>query len=634
MHRFSFSTLAPLLYLLCVSALIAQPKSNSSVPDSPENQIESGTTSSPKTLEHMVVTDTRTETERDQSGRSVTVIDRKEIRRRDRRSVHELLRTVPGVRVSQSGGPGKSTSVFIRGTNSDHTLVLLNGFRVNSTTTGTFDYSSITTDNIQRIEILRGPHSTLYGSEAIGGVINIITEKGETDISGHARAEAGSYASQFYRLHGQGSTGPYHFSVSASRRTTRGISALDTGRGDDEEDGYRNTTISGRVGRSFLGDGRVDVTFRTVQDRNEIDSRTDDPNAEQERKAVFAGVHVTKPITEEWTQTVKFGYNEDNLDGDDPDTPSNNFNIDKRITTYLWQSEFHPVSWNTITAGVEREEREGANQGSFNRSVTIQSVFLQNRVTLGDRLTVTAGLRNDDHDTAGSEPTYHVSTALRYPETNTRFHAHYGTGFRAPDLNELFFSGAFGAGNPNLEPEESVGFDVGIDQSFLDERLTAGATYYENHVDNLIEFVDQGGFFFVPENVSRAITQGWELSGQAEITETWSVSATYTYTEARNQTDERPLARRPEQKTTLRTSVDLENGLSGTASWVQVHKRFDTSGNRLDDYNLLDLSLRYETPYDFAVTGRVNNLFNEDYNEVPGLTSPGFNGYVGLEYSW
>ncbi len=637
MNRLSTLLAAPLLCLLFCSTILAQPDSDADdvTDDRPEANADDPRTSPDEAkLKEQVITATRSKTRQNLTGSTVTVIDREEIRLRDKRSVHELLRTVPGVTVTQSGGPGKVASVFLRGSNSNQTLVLVDGFRVNSTTTGGFDFADLTTDNIQRIEILRGPHSPLYGSEAIGGVINIITRQGTDEFSGHAKAEAGSHKSRHGRVSTEGGVGNADFSLSASRLVTEGISAVDPATGDGDEDGYENTTVSTRLGYTFLEDGRVDLTLRSVTGENDVDGFRDDPNAEQQRDALFLGLTVQKPITDWWNQKVRVGLQDDDLEGNDPDTPNNNFSIDSRLTSFLWQSEVQPVEWNTVTAGYEVEKRAGENRGTFDRDLYVRSVFLQNHLTLDDRFSLTLGVRNDDHDTFGAETTYRASSSLLFPETGTRLHGHYGTGFRAPTLNELFFSGPFGSGNPELDPEESKGFDVGVEQSFLDDRLTVDVTYFYNEYEDLIQFVDQGGFFFMAENVQSAKSYGYETTASAQLTDRWSFSSTFTYTDTENNDTDRPLARRPEEKYTIRTSYRIEEGFSGTLSWVQVRERFDTSGDRLDDYNRLDVSARYETPYDLAVTARVRNLLNRDYNEIAGFNSPGFNGYAGLEYSW
>ena len=628
MNPFKRTCLFVALSILIYSPTIAQESTDTDPASDEQQEASVEETEENGKLEEVVVSDTRTETKRKNSGRSMTVIDRDEIELWDKRSVHELLRTAPGVRVSQSGGPGKQTSVFIRGANSNHTLVLINGNRVNTPTTGGFDFSNITTDNVERIEIIRGPSSALYGSEAIGGVINIITRTGEEEFSGEAKVEGGSYDTFFGRLSASGGTGPYDFSFSASDRSTDGVSAAASG---TEADGYDNTTFSGTLGRSFLEDGRVELTGRYVDDENEIDAfgPSDDTNRIQKRDAIYSNLNVTKPITSWWDQKVRIGYTEDELVGEDPDNPGSNFTINNQVSRALLQSELQPVDWNTVTLGYEGEKREGGTEGSFDESRTLHSVFLQNRLSIGERFTATAGVRHDDHESFGGETTYQASSSYRFTSTGTRLHGHYGTGFKTPTLNDLFFPGF---SNPNLDPEESEGFDVGVEQTIGEDRLVVDVTYFENDIENLIQSSFSTGF--VPQNVARAETKGWEVTGDLKIREFWTVSSSYTYTDARDLTADQPLARRPKQKTTIRTTVRPSDRLSGTVSWRQFIERFDTSGNRLDNYKVVDVSLRYRAWDGLTITARLNNLMDEDYQEVSGFTSPGFNGHVGLEYAW
>jgi len=634
MNQYASTILTLCMAILIHAPIIAQESTGTEEASSEEQPVKSQNHPDENDkLDEVIVSDTRSKTERNNSGRSITIIDRDEIDLWDKRSVHELLRTAPGVRVSQSGGPGKQTSVFIRGANSNHTLVLINGNRVNTPTTGGFDFANITTDNVERIEIIRGPSSALYGSEAIGGVINIVTRRGKEGFSGEAKVEGGSYDTLFGRASASGGTGPYDVSFSASDRSTDGVSAAAAG---TEEDGYDNTTFSGQLGRTFLEDGRVELTARYVDDENELDGTSfpagnpvDDPNRIQEREAVYTGLTVTKPITSWWDQKVRIGYTEDELVGKDPDDPGSNFMINNQVTNVLWQSELQPVDWNTVTLGFEAENREGDVEGSFDQSRDIRSAFLQDRVTIGDRFTATVGVRNDDHDTFGSETTYQASSSYRLLSTGTRLHGHYGTGFKAPTFNDLFFPGF---SNPNLDPVESEGFDIGVEQTIGEDRLVVDVTYFENDVEDLIQSSSSTGF--IPRNVARAETEGWEITGDLKIREFWTVSSSYTYTDARDLTADQPLARRPKQKTTIRTTVQPSDRLSGTVSWRQFIERYDTSGNRLDNYKVVDVSLRYRAWGGVTITARLNNLMDEDYQEVSGFTSPGFNGYVGLEYAW
>lgn len=584
--------------------------------------------------DEIVVSAHRLEVPRREVGSSVTVLDREEIERRDKTTVAELLRTVPGVEVSQGGGPGKAAGLFLRGGSSAHTLVLLDGVRLNAATVGSFDFADLTTDNLERIEILRGPQSTLYGSEALGGVISLTTRRGQEGLELRTAAEAGSHQHRRFALDLSGSTGPFDYSLAASDLATDGVSAASEERGNREDDPYDNTTVSSRLGLAFAGDGRADLALRYFQGRTAIDGfafgagPVDDFNRSQERESSTASLTVKKDLSRRWTQTVRVGVTDEDLIGEDPDDPFSNFRIESRLAELSAQSDLAVTGNDTLTVGASVEERQGVNRGSFDESVTLRSVFVQNHLSLRDRYHLTVGLRNDDHSQLGSETTYRLTASALVPGSRTRFHGSYGTGFRAPGLNELFFPGA---GNPELAPETSRGLDFGVEQPLAGGRWLLDVTGFDNRFDDLITF-DLATFTFA--NIAQARARGVEARVAWTPTDALAVTASHTWTDSEDRATGLPLPRRPEHRTALTADFEATEALTGSLILFAVRERIDSDGSPMDDYERLDLSLAYRWRSGITGSLRLENLLDQSYEEINGFTSPGISGALGLAFAW
>jgi len=292
-------------------------------------------------LEPIVVTATRIEVPIKETASSVTIIDGKTIEAKHHRTVLEALREVPGLDIVQTGGAGGTTSAFLRGGNSNHTLVLIDGIQVNSPTTGAYDFSDLTTDNIERIEIIRGPQSTLYGSDAIGGVIHIITKKGKGAATSSVSFEGGSFGSYRETLRLSGSTEKGDYSFSAARFDTEGISRANEKNGNPEKDRYENTTFSSRIGFNLPHDARLEWTARLTDASSEIDGccpPSDDPKALQNKRALATSLSLISPVTAWWDQKLQLSLQQDKLKGIHPDLTFGNFEIDTEGQRLDWQS--------------------------------------------------------------------------------------------------------------------------------------------------------------------------------------------------------------------------------------------------------------------------------------------------------
>lgn len=566
--------------------------------------------------------------EKDRTGSTVTVIDRDEIERRNQPTVLELLRTVPGLEVNQSGGPGKISSVFIRGGNSSHTLVLVDGVRMNNNTTGALDFADLTAVNIEKIEIIRGPQGVLHGSEAVSGVISVTTRRGDGETSGFVRGSAGTENYTRFAAGVRGGDERLHYSLSAARVDTDGISAASEANGNTEDDPWENLTVSGQVGGAFWGDGEVNLALRYIDGETGIDGFSfgvgpvDDLNALQTREYFSGALSFEKPVTDRWTQTLTVSTISDDLAGIDPDNPFGNFEIESETFSVVTQANIELNPSNSLSVGYRVEERDGASVGSYDESLDLDSLFAEYRWSPNDRVDLSLGVRNDDHTFFGDETTYRVSLSARLGEV-ARLHGSFGTGFKAPTLSELFFPGF---GNLDLAPETSEAFDLGVEFQFADGDVVLDVTYFDSEFEDLILFTFPGGFV----NVAEATSEGVELTLAWKLSDGVHLRASHTYNDTEDLSTGLQLARRPEGRTTFGLDFEIDERWSGSATAIAVNDRIDTTTLEMDDYVRFDLSVAYRATERLRPFVRFENLFDEDYSEIPGFTSPGFTAVGGL----
>lgn len=440
-----------------------------------------------------LLTPNRFETDASQVGSSYTVIDESEIRQSRQSSVAEVLRGKLGLDVVRSGGPGGATSVFLRGANSQHTKVLLDGMPINdpSHPNRGFDFSSLTADNIQRIEVLRGPQSILYGSDAIGGVINIITKRGEGPATIRASGMGGSFGTARTSLSVSGGDQASYYSITGAYSHTDGISSASILTGNSEPDRHRNGSVSGRVGWNLSEDFNVDYVFRYIDRDVEIDSfdftlgLIDDlvrANLSQQ----FMNRIQLRSLSLDGLIENKVGFSLTDYQRQDTATifsfEASEFHGQSRQLD--WQSNVTLTENQLVTVGVDYLHEMASSDVNPEQQQFNTGVYLQDQVVLAENWFAGFGFRWDSHSAAGNASTYRVSTRYLNPGTAREFHGSIGTGFRAPALAENFFAG----GNPALLPESSKGWDAGVQQSWLEGVIVLDATYFHNDFRNLIDF--------------------------------------------------------------------------------------------------------------------------------------------------
>mgnify|MGYP001581359448 CR=1 FL=1 len=584
----------------------------------------------------VVITATKTETALKDVASSVTIIKEEDIDKKKAKTVAEVLKDVPGIDVVQTGGPGGLTSVFIRGGNSSHTLVLIDGVQVNSPTAGLFDFANLTTDNIERIEIVRGAQSTLYGSDAIGGVINIITKRGKGAPAVNLSVETGSFRSLRESIGVSGATQSSDYSVSVGRFDTDGFSEANEKNGNTEKDGYKNTTISSRLGWNSGSSGRLELLVHYSDAEKDVDdfdfttfSPIDDSNAVLKDRSLNLSTRYSRQISGWWKQNLQLSINIDEQEETDPDPADifNNFEIDTQRRLVEWQHQLYIGETAIITIGYEYEGQKGEVKDSFDRTITNSALYVQDQHQVSDAFSQAVGVRADYNNRFGNEITYKAEAAYRIKESGTRLRAAYGTGFHGPTLNDLYFPGF---GNPDLKPETSESIEGGIEQTFLSDRLGLQATYFYNRFEDLIIF---DSTTFLPENIGEATSKGAEIGLQIRPFKAVILNTNYTLTDTENRENDKELPRRARKKANAMLSINPIASLNIDLELRYTGKRFDDTSNinELDPYTLVNIAGRFDVTKGVQVFTRVENLFDKEYEEVLGFGTAGFSAFGGVK---
>lgn len=573
-------------------------------------------------LPPVVVTGTRIPIELDKSPTATSIITAEDIEQKQARTVADILRDQAGVDISRTGQPGGQTTLFMRGANGGHTLVLIDGVRVNRPFDNTFNFADLSTDNIERIEILRGPQSTIYGSEAMGGVINIVTKTGGTKPSGSALLEGGSYQSLRTRESFAARYGKLSLAVSGSYFTT------ENARPNSD---YRLWSLSARAGYEFSEQFKVSLltTYSKSDAGAPNDRLTNDPNdfIKNESK-LFALTFEAQP-TPWWNSklTLAHAHERGFFSNLEPNPPF--FFGDY---TALTLSDRNQVDFqNTFTLGEQHKFLLGGAYddssvkytdtfGAIDSAISDKSVFAQYQYSPHERFTATAGGRIDDHSTFGAKPTGRFGARFTTPGTETILRANIGTGFRAPSIADLYYPGF---SNPGLKPEESLGWDAGAEQSFADGKVQVGVTYFQNEFRNLITYP-----FPTPINVGRAKTLGLETFASWTPLPDLSLRATYTWLTTENVATGNRLPRRPEHNATLEVNYRFCTRFSTFARAKLISSRLDTAPLVFTPasnggYIKCDLGLAYDVCKNFSLHGRVENLLGDKFEEVLGFPSLG-----------
>ena len=593
-------------------------------------------------------------------GSAISVITGEQIRERQARYVLDVLRDVPGIAVSQSGPPGSFAQVRIRGAESNQTLVLIDGVRANDPANGDeFNFAHLIADDIERIEVLRGPQSAIYGSESLGGVISIITRRGQRGVQAGGYAETGSFNTVNGNAYVRGAGDAYDFALSASQRDSQGTNSSRFG---SETDGYRNRTFNATGALRPSTNVEVNAIERYVEsttrfDTQDFSSPTSPPfgfvidSADTTRAYQYYGrvEGRLKTYDGRWTHRIG-GEVTNSRSTNETANVSNSMNEGHRerydyLTTVQIDQDGSMRPRHTVSLGVDRTDETFFSRNAFavnDASNDRTGVLAEYRLALFDRLFLSAGARHDDNRMFDDADTWRLTAAYLLSGTGVRLHGSYGKGIKNPSFFELFGFFVGFVGNPDLKPETSRGYDLGAEYSW--SRGKIDVTYF--HADLQDEIVT----VFAP--ISTTVNQtgesrrsGVEIQGSARLTDAWSLSGNYTYLDATEpgaiggpRVDE---LRRPRNI----AGASLNYAFADRRGNVNLTVRYN--GEQLDNalfdpvtfaptrvalgsYTLVNLAASYEMARNVTLFGRIENLLDERYEEVFSYRSPRLGAFVGL----
>jgi vitamin B12 transporter len=610
-------------------------------------------TSGVKMLDPVVVTASKLLSPLSQVGSSVTVITAQDLETHGIQTVADALNLVPGLDIATTGGPGQQTDVFIRGADSGRTLVMINGVEVNDAMEPgrAANLAYLSADNVEKIEILRGPESAVFGSGAMGGVINIITKKGGKEWQAVADLSGGKYSTWNAAASASGMISNWDASLGASWNYSNGFPAAKRATLPPEPvpdlpaEGYRNWTVDASSGGPILPDWNARVSIRSVQGNTQLvdSANLANPDFSVRDQQQMGQVESDWRLNSWWKQIFTAGLSQiDRYYREVPQPSAPEYDAD-----YLgrnWNLDWHnqmdfPIADSALAIGVNYRQEQGRLEdpvyGDFpERSAHSFGYYAEYRFQQGG-LTLDAAAREDVQSQFGNAFTCRVAPAYSVDQTGTRLKYTLGTGFNAPSLYQLF---APIYGNVHLQPEKSTGADWGIEQKIFNQ-YKIGATYFQNDFENQVDF--SSSYQYV--NRTRTQTKGWEIFGVAEPLTDFIIRLGYTKLTANDLAHEEtqgplPLLRRADYKFTLDAGYKW-NGASLQISAQRVGPHWDENFATYErvvvaPYTLVNVFAAYALTSSVGIYMRINNLLDADYTEALGYNSPRFGMYGGLKYAW
>jgi len=608
--------------------------------------------------EPVIVTASRYETSVSKEGKSITVVQEDEIKKTGKKTLADILESLPGVTLTRNGPDGGVAKIYIRGSKSGNVLIMIDGVRISDPMgiEKLYDISGIMASNIERIEIVKGAMSSMYGAEASGGVINVITKKGagkQVKIAG----EYGSNNSQSESVSVSDSTEKSNFFFSGSYYRTDGISKAGKNSSVDskDKDSYENVTASAKMDASITDTLSAYGTMNYTDSKTDLDdgSYEDDPNHLYNSKLFTSRGELKHSPFAWWTYKggVSFmSYVREDIDrADSVDTTENDaYTYNGSNVNFDLTSRFNIMDFNILIIGAEALNEKGSSTSSWydqwgmvpgqvteifkEKSVTTGSFFANDQISVLDIFFVNAGARVDNHETFGTEWTWDASASFIVPVTGTIIKGSSGTGFRAPSLYELYSS----YGDEDLDPEKSFVYDAGISQELFGGVFSIDVTYFCQKYEDMIAF---GDLTYV--NINDTVeNRGIEVNTGVKVTDILSLSYGYTYMKYKKDSEEQAVLKRPKHKHSATVVVTPLTGLSVAATYLFVDIRDDSYYNsvtyasekvELDSYHKFDMNIRYAFNETITFTVRGENLTDEDYEETYGYETKGRSFYGGAE---
>lgn len=593
------------------------------------------------TKDDIVISASRVATKRIETGSAVTVLDEKYLQQNQARSVAEILQDVPGVSIASNGGFGKRTSVFLRGASSNNTVVIIDGVKVSdlSSADGGFDFAHLLTDDIERIEVLRGPQSAIWGSDAMGGVINIVTKQGRGELNGSAHVEFGENSYNKQSVNVNGATEKSHYSLSGYHVSTDGISSK-TGEWDDpDDDGYRNKNVTLKGGYQFSELFSLDSTFRYTQAKSEfdvnlypVDSGINDDNNRSKNRQRSGKINARLNLLEgSWKNRLSVAYS---------DSHSENF-VDQGYygpytknsgeeTTFDIQSDYffstsHELSHRVTVLG--ETEHSTFHPWSVDDKQTMDSsaIIGEYAIDWAKEVFLTVSLRHDYNSDFDDTDTHKVALTAWLTD-GIRFHASQGKGVRNPTFSQLYGYSA----TPHLNPEKSESWDAGFEYNFAQIDGYADITYFDANYDDAIRWDPNAGLWgdYVNQDEN---SKGVEVSSFINVNSSFRINNQYTYMQTEDGTDQKKeLLRRPKHSASVNMNYSFTPSLSSNLAIRYVGKRLDYGDIELPSHTVVNLAGAYQINEHFAVNARIDNLFDKDYVEITDYGTDSMTAYIGI----
>ncbi len=582
-------------------------------------QLPSGQETAGKNLQEMVVTANRIAQPLSDLVADMSIIDAPTIERQGPGSVADVLARVPGIQITRNGGPGTTTSVFLRGADSRFTAVYVDGVRMDSQSTGGASWQSIPLALIDRIEVLRGPAAAVYGSDAMGGVVQIFTKKGDGPAQPYAGLGVGSRGTFTAEAGISGGAGGWDYALGLNRSQTDGFNARTVATANPDKDDYRSNAVSGRLGYQLNRQHRLEATLLA----SDVNSGYDNSLTEDDRslnKMYALGLNWQAQWTAQYSTKLQFTQSRDYYE-----TRPSPYQTDTRLQNYLFQNEWR-LGVHTLTAALERRD-DALTNGGIDRDRHQNALALGYGLNTGPH-TVQLNLRRDDDSEFGGKTTGSAAYGYAFA-THWRATATVGTAFRVPTLYQRFSE----YGDASLQPEKSRNAELGL--RWAQGAHSFSATAYRNQVTDLINFSSPGNCdspFGCYANVGKARLEGITLAGTTKLG-AFNLHGSVDFQNPRDTENDKLLARRAKRYATLGAETRAA-GWTWAADLQTSAKRFDNAANTnvLGGYTLFNLSAQTEVAKDVNLIARINNLADKRYQTARTYATEGRSVYVGVKW--
>lgn len=589
------------------------------------------------TLDEVIVTATRTPQQQESVIADVSVINAEEIKRGGQSTLIELLQRQPGIEITNNGGAGKTSGIFMRGTNTGHTLVLIDGVRVQSATAGTTTLENIPIQQIDRIEIVRGPATSLYGQDAIGGVIQIFTKKGVDGFKPYVNLGFGTYDTTLAEAGLRGKQNDTAYALNVSANKTNGFSSLDTSNPNlNDKDGYRNLAVTGSLSHKIAEGHEVGLTLMHSKGKTRFDNSynldpssafnpafSDYANLQQDVYSLFS----KNQILNNWHSTVRISQGIDetvNYAALGPFTSESRSLFRTKQDQFNWQNDI-TLPLGTLTLMYDKLIDRVNSTTDFDKTRRTNEGYVASYVANIGAHSFQASAREDHNSSFGNNVTGGIGYGYNIND-QWRVTGSYGSAFKAPTFNDLYYPGY---SDPNLKPEKSDNLEASL--RYRDDTLNASLTAYENNIRNLIVLGS------LPENINKATIQGITLAASNRW-DNLEVGGSVDIQSPRDDETDKLLRRRANRHGQMHLGYSLQDWRFG-AEMIASSARYEDAANtlRMSGYTLFNMTAQYKVNRDWTVQARANNIFDKNYYLVIdgngfAYNTPGANLFVNIRY--